>query len=129
MTNYIYLTYGSSDYRYLEMAYAIGTLFKKIDAASSRVIVFTDQPERVTGWPVICESIANELADMQGPKRFNHRAKLCVILRCLERYPGNVLLMDSDTFVKGDIQGLTRLIAPGKTILDSLERWKPMPEL
>lgn len=129
MTNYVYLLYGSNEDCFLEAAYSIGTLLKQTDPASSRVIVFTDQPEKIRIWPVVCESIAGQLADMQGTTHFIHRTKLCVILRCLEQYSGNVFFLDSDTFVRGDIQSLANKLSPGCVIMDSFESSNPLPEL
>jgi hypothetical protein len=129
MTNYIYLLYGQQDDCYLEAAYGIGTLLKRIDAQTSRVIVFTDREEKIKKWPVICESIAPDLVAMQGPTRFIHRTKLCVILRCLDKYSGNLIYLDSDTFVAGDINLLANQLNPGTTIMDSFESKNPLPEL
>jgi hypothetical protein len=130
MTNYTYLLYGLQDEYYLEAAYSIGTLLRRIDARSARVIVFTDQPEKIKAWPVVCESISGQLAEMQGKTRFIHRAKLCVILRCLELYPGNVVYLDSDTFVRGDIQSLADKLAPRRVaIMDAFEAKNPIAEL
>jgi hypothetical protein len=56
MINYIYLLYGTGDDCYIEAAYGIGTLRKRQDAALSRIIVFTDQPQKVKDWPVECET-------------------------------------------------------------------------
>ena len=86
MTNYIYLLYGTGNDCYIEAAYSIGTLRKRIDADTARIIVFTDQPERVKDWPVVCESIVGQLPVMFGKASFSHRAKLCAILKCLEKF-------------------------------------------
>ena len=129
MTNYIYLLYGTGDDRFLEASYCIGTLTRQLDAASSQIIVFTDQPEKIKDWPVICESVAGKLEAMRGKTSFQFRAKLCVILRCLEKYPGNVIYLDSDTFVRGDIAALAGLLSLGTAIMDSFESKNPLPEL
>ncbi len=128
MTNYVYLIYGSHEDCFLEAAYSVGTLLRQVDAGLSRVIIFTDQPEKIKGWPVVCESIAGQLADMRGKTKFIHRAKLCVILRCLELYPGNVVFLDSDTFVRGNIQSLANKLSPGRAIMDAFEAKNPFPE-
>ena len=129
MTNYTYLLYGLQDEYYLEAAYSIGTLLRRIDARSARVIVFTDHPKKIKAWPVICESIANDLTAMQGPARYIHREKMCVILRCFDLYPGNVIFFDSDTFVSGNIDALANQLGAGTAIMDSFESKNPMPEL
>lgn len=128
-TNYLYNLYGTDENFYLEAAYSIGTLLKRVKADSSRIIVFTDRPEKIQKWPVICEDVAKDLPEMQGATGFIHRTKLCVILRCVEKYSGNVVLMDSDTFVRGDFQHLVERLAPGRAIMDSFESRNPLPEL
>jgi hypothetical protein len=125
MTNYIYLLYGTGDDCYVEAAYSIGTLRKRIDADTDRIIVFTDQPERVKDWPVVCESIASQLAAMRGKANFSHRAKLCVILKCFEKYPGNVVYLDSDTSVRGDIVKLAERLSAGTAIMHAFECRNP----
>ena len=125
MTNYIYLLYGSGDDSYTEAAYSIGTLRRRLDGASSRIIIFTDRPEKVKGWPVIAESVAGELAAMRGRTDFSHRAKLCVIAKCFEKYSGNIIYLDSDTFVRGDINRLAARLARGTAIMHRFECVNP----
>jgi|GEM_PF-1973179 len=125
MTNYIYLLYGADDDCYNEAAYSIGTLRQRIDAANSRIIIFAEQPERVQDWPVICESIAGQLPAMRGKADFSHRAKLCAIQKCFEKFSGNVVYLDSDTSVGGNITTLADQISPGTGILYEFECLNP----
>jgi hypothetical protein len=129
MTNYIYLLYGAGDECYREAAYSIGTLKRKFDPATSRIIVFTDQPGKIKDWPVICESVAGELEAMRGVTQFNHRAKLCVILKCFELHPGNVIYLDSDTIIRGKITGLAGRLCSGTAIMHIFESRNPFSEL
>lgn len=125
MTNYIYLLYGADDDCYNEAAYSIGTLRQRIDAANSRIIIFAEQPERVQDWPVVCESIAGQLPSMRGKTNFSHRAKLCAILKCFEKYLGNVVYLDSDTSVHGNISTLAGRLSPGTGIMYQFECLNP----
>ncbi len=125
MTNYIYLLYGADDDCYTEAAYSVGTLRRRLDAASSRIIVYTDHPEKVRDWPVHCESITGQLAAMRGKNNFSLRAKLCVILKCFEQYPGNVIFLDSDTFVRKDMAALAGRLAAGTAIMYAFESLNP----
>ncbi len=125
MTNYIYLLYGTGDECYTEAAYCIGTLRRRVAAASARIIVYTDAPEKVKDWPVVTESVAGQLAAMRGKTDFSHRAKLCVILKCFEKYPGNVIFLDSDTFVREDIGKLARRLSSGTAIMHLFESENP----
>ncbi len=125
MTNYIYLLYGTGDECYTEAAYSIGTLRRQLDAASSRIIVFTDQPERVKDWPVDCESIVGQLSAMRGKMNFSHRAKLCAIQKCFEKYAGNVFYLDSDTSVRRAIGKLAEKLSPSTAIMYEFECLNP----
>ena len=129
MTNFIYLLYGTGEDCYLEAAYSIGTLKKWFNPASARIIVFTDQPGKIKDWPVVCESITGELAAMRGRTNFNHRAKLGVILKCFGKYPGNVIYLDSDTIIRGDIAALAGRLASGTAIMHIFESRNPFSEL
>lgn len=125
MTNYIYLLYGSDDDCYNEAAYSIGTLRQRMDKDSSRIIVYTDQPGRVIDWPVVCETITGQLPAMRGKADFSHRAKLGVIQKCFEKYSGNVIYLDSDTSVHGDIDALAEQLNRGTGIMYLFECRNP----
>ena len=125
MTNYIYLLYGNSDDSYTEAAYSIGTLRQRLAGAAARIIVFTDQPNRLKDWPVITESVADQLGVMRGKTDFSHRAKLCVIWNCFEKYSGNVIYLDSDTFVRGNIDKLAGRLTKGTAIMHAFECFNP----
>ena len=125
MTNYIYLLYGADDEIYTEAAYGVGTLVKRIDAADSRIIVFTDQPDKVKDWPVQCESIAGQLETLRGKTGFAHRIKLCVMIKLFELYPGNMIFLDSDTFVQGNMAKLAAQLSPGTAIMHCFECRNP----
>jgi len=100
VTNFLYVLFGDYEPFYAEAAYSIGTLRRHMDPASSRILVFTDNPERIRSWPVTGVSIAEEVNAMKGASGFNFRVKLCCILKCLEDYPGDTVYLDSDTFFK-----------------------------
>lgn len=110
MTNYIYLLHGTKEIFYTEAAYSIATLLKHIDHRSSRVIVFTDRPEKLRTWPVLCHSIASDLSAMKGPAGFVHRVKICALARCLDSYSGNAVYLDADTFIRGSQARLTKMV-------------------
>ena len=128
-TNYIYLLYGQSDVCFAEAAYSIGTLLEKTDARFSRVIVFTDRPEKIGSWPVVCESIADHFEKMKGQIGYWHRAKLCVISRCFELYPGNVIFFDSDTIIHGPIRKFADSLVQGKALMHRFESKNPIAGL
>ena len=124
-TNFIYVLYGDNEAFYAEAAYSIGTLRRQLNPADSRVMVFTDHPEKIRSWPVTCVSIAGQLGEMHGMFGFHHRAKLCCILQCLETHPGNTIFLDSDTFFKKSPDGLKARLKDGCVLLHHRESMTP----
>lgn len=100
ITNYVYHVYGDEEIFYTEAFYSIGTLLKQSRRDNSRIVVFTDRPERFRSMPVVCESIAGEIEEMKGPCKYQYRVKVCCILKCAEMFPGNIIYLDCDTIVK-----------------------------
>ena len=122
ITNYVYHLYGDEEIFLAEASYSIGTLLKKINRPNSRVIVFTDQPTRLHSMPVVCESIAGQIDKMKGPSGFGFRVKLCCILKCAEIFPGNIVYLDCDTIVTGQIQKLADKLGSGRALMYRRER-------
>ena len=122
ITNYVYHLYGDDEIFFAEASYSIGTLLKKIDPANSRVVVFTDRPAKFASMPVVCESIAGQVDDMKGPSGFGFRVKLCCILKCAEAFPGNIIYLDCDTIVTGQIQKLADKLGNGRALMYRRER-------
>jgi hypothetical protein len=122
ITNYIYHLYGHEEIFLTEALYSIGTLLKKIDPRSSRVIVFTDQPARLGSLPVTVENISGQLDEMKGPFGFGYRIKLCCIQKCAESFPGNIIYLDCDTIVKKPIQKLAAKLKKGQALMYRQER-------
>jgi len=118
----MYVLYGDDEIFLTEASYSIGALRKRIDPNHSRIIMFTDRPERIRSLPVICESIAHEINEMKGPSGFGYRIKPCCILKCAEKYPGNILYMDCDTMAKGPIQEVAARLGPGHVLMFKQER-------
>ena len=129
VTNYVYLAFGKDDRFYLEASYSIGTLLKQIDPRTARVIVFTDNPERVQSWPVICESIADDLEAMKGKTGFSFRVKICAILKCFDLHPGNVIFLDTDTFLRKSVKTIAQGIRPGVGLMDFFYHSDGLPML
>ena len=122
ITNFIYLLFGDDDIFLTEASYSIGTLLKRIDPKRSHVILFTDRPEKVRSLPVICESIANDINKMKGPAGYVYRIKLCCILKCAEKYPGNIVFLDCDTIVKGPVQEAADKLGNSHVLMYKQER-------
>jgi hypothetical protein len=122
MTNFVYLFFGDEEIYLAEAAYSIGTLLKRINPSNSRVIIYTDQPARVRSLPVVCESIAGQVNEMKGPFGFGFRVKICTVLKCAESFPGNIVFLDCDTFVKGPIQELADELGQSHALMFKQER-------
>ena len=122
MTNFIYLLFGDEEIFLTEASYSIGTLLKRINPNKSRIIMFTDRPERVRSLPVVCESIADEIKEMIGQSGYIYRVKLCCLLKCAEKYSGNIVALDCDTIVKGPIQELADELGKSHALMFKQER-------
>ena len=121
-TNYVYVIFGDGEMRWLEIFYSIGTLLKKIDPATARIVVFTDHPKKFQKMPVNCHDISGEMAAMRGFADFEYRMKICCILKCAETFPGNVFYLDSDTIVTGNIVDIAAQLKKGRAIMWRRER-------
>jgi hypothetical protein len=122
MTNFVYLLFGDEEIYLAEASYSIGMLLKRINPDKSRIIMFTDHPERVRSLPVICESIAGQVNEMKGPFGFGFRVKICSVLKCAESFPGNIIFLDCDTVVKGPIQELADKLGKSHALMYKEER-------
>jgi hypothetical protein len=122
ITNYVYHLYGDDEIFYTEALYSIGTLLKQSSREDSRIVVFTDRPERFRSMPVICESIADEIEEMKGPCKYPYRVKVCCILKCAEMFPGNIIYLDCDTIVKKPLREAADALGHGYAMMYSQEK-------
>jgi hypothetical protein len=119
-TNFIYILFGGHEPFYAEAAYSIGTLRRWVKPEDSRIIVFTDDPDKIRSWPVTSVSIAGQIGEMMGEFGFNFRVKLCCILQSLETYSGGTVYLDSDTFFKRSPDALKARLQDGSLLM---HRW------
>ena len=122
VTTYLYHLYGEDEIFRAEAAYSIGSLLRKTDPARTRIVLFTDDPARVRSLPVVCESIADEIQAMRGPSGFGYRIKLCCILKCAKKFPGNIIYLDCDTIVKGPIHDVAAGLGNRQALMYKQER-------
>jgi hypothetical protein len=113
MTNFVYALYGTEERRWAEFFYSLGTLRLHCDHADSRVVVYTDRPERLRSAPVSCHDITEDIAATRSQDVYPYRLKLVTILKCAQQYDGNVFYLDTDTIVQGDIATRAARLAPG----------------
>lgn len=75
----------------------------------------------ITYVAVYSESIADEFEGMKGEFGFRYRAKICVLAKCLQRFPGNVVMLDSDTIIQKPIQRITSRLSERHVLMHRLE--------
>ncbi|MDR3456739.1 MAG: hypothetical protein P4N60_04795 [Verrucomicrobiae bacterium] len=121
ITNFIYVLFGDVERFYIEAAYSISTLRRRLNPQNSRIIVFTDHPEKIRSWPVTGVSIAGQIGEMQGVYGYNLRVKLGCLLQSLETYPGNTVFVDSDTFFKKSPDALKARWQDGCVLIHRLD--------
>jgi hypothetical protein len=117
VTNYVYHLYGDDEIFYTEALYSIGTLLKQTRPEDSRIIMFTDRPERFRSLPIVCENIAGEIAEMKGPCNYPYRVKVCCILKCAELFPGNIIYLDCDTIIKKPLREAAEMLGNGYAMM------------
>jgi|SRR5215469_6537182 len=117
VTNYVYHLYGEDEIFYTEALYSIGTLLKQTRPENSRIIMFTDRPERFRSMPIVCENIGGQLEEWKGPCNFPYRVKVCCILKCAELFPGNIIYLDCDTIIKGPLGEAAAMLGNGYAMM------------
>jgi hypothetical protein len=81
------------------------------------VVIYTDQPDAFALFnPGITLHIrliqADDITRWKGSNRFVHRVKIEVIKDCLQRYPGKLVYMDTDTYCLQPLDEVFQKIAP-----------------
>lgn len=101
------------------------------EAASLRILAYTDQPAALEPWlaglPVRYELLTPErLAEARGPQQFVHRVKVACLLDARQQYPTDALLyVDSDTFFVASPAPLLRALTANRLLLHQPEYTLP----
>ncbi|MEK3834097.1 MULTISPECIES: hypothetical protein [unclassified Paenibacillus] len=113
--NYIaYLAYGKREFA-LEAVYSILSLYYSAgfeDHKDISIIIYTDQSDfftRVFGKNdrIIYQELTETLRESWMKGGYVYRAKIKLLQDCMGKYPGNLLLVDTDTiFIKDNLEEL-----------------------
>ncbi|OYQ31877.1 hypothetical protein CHU92_15400 [Flavobacterium cyanobacteriorum] len=124
MNYLVYLTYGGEDF-YNEALYSLLSYYKYHTVDENQVVLYTDNsaffrrhlPELVCYIDIGEEQIKH----WKGSINFIHRVKVKVLQDITQRFSGNFLYLDSDTYFKENIAGLYIKISNGNLVFDRCE--------
>lgn len=119
----MYLAYGK-EVSQLGAIYSMLTAFRFLPAGTHgyRYLVYTDKPETFDGLGVEIRTVsAGELEDWMGGTTYKHRRKTAAIIDALERFPGPIVFIDTDTYFKRSPVLLFDRIGNGKTLFHTKE--------
>lgn len=110
----LYFCYGKQEI-YDQAIYSILTLLHVAGRSATdwRVVVYCERPEAFAALPV--ETVAVDAAMLDawlGPSDYQHRRKTCAIIDALERFGGQVIFIDSDTWFRRAPGPLFRRVGP-----------------
>ncbi|WP_152045247.1 hypothetical protein [Aureimonas psammosilenae] len=117
MTNtLLYLCYGTG----MHQQEAVFSVLSAVHKAGSglkrlRIVVYTDDRTPFEGLPVEFRDLSKEeLAAWDGPHGYRHRRKIMAMADSLERFPGKVVFLDSDTWFLRSPEALFRTVTGEK---------------
>jgi hypothetical protein len=114
----VYLSYGTGNH-VNELRYSVLSTFQRgFGAREYRTVVYTDTPEAFADLRVDIEHVSEQrLRDWLGQTSFTHRRKLMALLDALDRFPGSVVLVDSDTWFRRNPGRVFERIGPGRSCM------------
>jgi hypothetical protein len=87
-----------------------------------RLAIYTDAPRVFKRYGVPCELIPVDIVrDREDESGFVHRRKLLVIQHCAERFDGDLLYVDGDTYFKQSPAALFAALASGRSVMHTPE--------
>lgn len=119
-----YLTFGQKTEFHVQ-AFLSMLSFRRQMEPHDRIVVVTTAPEfyrHALGWAEVIAVDDAQIEQWQGEHRFFWRAKIKAIEHVGQLYPADDLLyLDCDTFLSGDILWLRRQMAGGRALMDTNE--------
>jgi hypothetical protein len=125
---YIYLCYGRSPSVMRELGYSIDTLLPEIGGDSSRITVFTDQPQEFAGRREAIVDIGADFAEMTWGRTYMHRAKPVVLAQALRLYRRPCALLDTDSFIRRGFDAAVARALQAGAAMNSFVRRDPYPD-
>lgn len=87
-----------------------------------RMVVYTDAPDLFRRHGVRCELLSiDDIDGAANPTGYGYRRKLLTIHSCAERYGGDILFLDGDTYLLGSPQPLVDALSAGRAVLHTVE--------
>jgi hypothetical protein len=120
----VYLVYGSRRDYDLELTYSVlsAVHWARRSGRELRIALVTDEAHPRPDLPVETVTFSErEFAQWTDGGRYRHAAKAYALLRALDRYPGKVALLDTDTFLKTDPDLLFDQVGPGRSVMHNYE--------
>lgn len=119
-----YLTFGDKTEFHVQ-AYLSMLSFRRQMAPGDRIVMITTAPQfyrHMAQWVEIITVDDWQISEWQGKYHFFWRAKIKAIEFISQRYPGDdILYLDCDTLLYGDIANLKRPLAEGCGLMDENE--------
>lgn len=120
----LYQAYGAG-YSYHQAIFSILTLYHQLQGnfGEVTVVVYTDKPglfeKYAAAMPLYTELLTpNTLREFRGEQDFVHRAKICVIRNCFQKYQKDILYLDGDTYFTQSPGSLLQKISQGVSIMN-----------
>ena len=120
----MYLLYGDNNKYWQEAKFSILTAWRFInqEAPGFKIVVCTDQPEQINGYPVTVQHFdAEKLKEWAGPLAYFHRAKNRAMAEVMDKYSSPTVFVDSDTYFKKSPELLFARIGPGRAVMHKSE--------
>lgn len=126
MTNIVYQVYGKREHVYQTIFSAL-SLIEKSKPGNFRIILYTDQIDFLKGYFssfdfVHYEYLSPELmVKWKGAINFHHRMKIEILKDCSQKYDGNILYLDGDTYFVSDVANIINKISEDQSVMHIAE--------
>jgi hypothetical protein len=120
MAQIVYLSYGRGPHE-LEVAFSVLSALKWQHESTDRayeIVIYAEHPEAFAGLPaVIREVSAEQWVDWSGATDFKHRRKIKVLQDAMQQRAVKTVLLDGDTWWRGEPERLFKRIGPGRSVM------------
>lgn len=134
-----YLLYGDSKEYQLELSFSILSALRLLKDNHGEVIIsiISDRKDFSPNLPVDHIKLSqSELAEWTRNGTYNHRAKICALMKALDYYQTPVIMIDTDTYFIDNPNKLFERVSPQKSVMHCFENymigdkpfWRPIVE-